>query len=64
MALLLEHKNTKLIIELVTHKVLLEYGEDLEKKKFFMISDAIKCMLDDSERIFGPKQETIPGQYQ
>ena len=44
---LLAHKNTKLLTELVDHKVLLEYGEN--QKKFLMISDVIRCMFNESE---------------
>ena len=59
---LLAHKNTKLLTELVDRKVLLEYGEN--QKKFLMISDVIRCMFNESEKIFGPKQESAPGEYQ
>ena len=59
LAVLLTHKNTKLLNELVNSKVLLEYGEN--QKKFLMISDVIKCMFNESVKIFGPKQESAPG---
>ena len=61
-AILLHHKNTKLMIEIEKHKVILEYGEDL--KKFFEISDVIKCMFNESLKMFGPEVENAPGEYQ